>query len=214
MPRGLVCIAVVGFAAAVQSEELPAPIEFDIPPQRLGSALAAYSAASGLQVFYDSDLASGRFSTVVQGRLRPDVALRVLLEGTHLSPIYEKDAFALVPADDVAPTTQAEGTFSNYFAVIQRYLEQELCRHPETVPGVYRLAATFRIRPDGHIAEPELLGSTGNEARDGAIGKLLRGLSIGEAPPTDLPQPVTVLVRPLAPRQTGDCDEAKRVAPP
>ena len=60
-------------------------IEFDIPPQRLASALQAFAEAANLQVSYPSELAGDRMSPGVQGAYASITALDKLLAGTGLT---------------------------------------------------------------------------------------------------------------------------------
>jgi hypothetical protein len=182
------------------------PISFNVPAQSLASALEAYSATAGLEVFYDSNLAAGRRSTAVKGTIAPDVALRVLLEGTGLTVVYAEKAFAIVPA---ASPRQGDGSSLTsqipYLTNIQREIERAFCRRPQSVPGQYRLALRFGIGTSGEVLHPQLLGSTGDPQRDELIADLLRDLNIGQSPPPGLPQPITMIVLPRPPAQTGDC---------
>jgi len=57
---------------------------FNIPAQPLDSALAAYAAATGVQVLYDSRITSGLQSPGVSGPLAPEEALRRLVAGSGL----------------------------------------------------------------------------------------------------------------------------------
>lgn len=188
-------------------------IDFNIPAQPLSSALNAYSAVAGLQVFYDDSLASGRRSTAVSGGLASDVALRVLLEGTGLIAVFAGSAFAVVPAPRDGRASSGPGSpgYQPYFATIQHSIAQAFCRHSQTVPGDYRLALRFHIDASGEVLLAELLHSSGSAQRDQAIVDLLRGLRMAEPPPAGLPQPVTMLISPRPRSQTGDCN---RVAAP
>ena len=189
------------------------PIGFDIPAQPLTSALDAYAAATGLEALYDSDLAAGRRSTVVSGVLVPDVALRVLLEGTGLTVLYTENAFAVVP---MSSNQQGNGRGLDhlpYLAIVQGRIERAFCQHPETMPGQYRVALRFRIGTSGEVLHPELLGKTGDLQRDGMIADLLRNLSIGRSPPPGMPQPVIMIVSPRPPALTGDCGVGESRSP-
>ncbi|MCK9910797.1 hypothetical protein MXD81_16740, partial [Microbacteriaceae bacterium K1510] len=57
----------------------------------------------------------------------------------------------------------------------------------------------------GAVARVELIGSTGSEDRDRVYAAALHSLSIGEAPPQDMPQPVTLMVLPRASRVAAEC---------
>ena len=61
-------------------------IAFDIPAQPLASALEAYSAATGVEIFYDAVLAAGHRSASVKGSFLPARALETLLLGTGYVP--------------------------------------------------------------------------------------------------------------------------------
>ena len=61
---------------------------YHIPSQPLDLALQAFSRTSGVQVLYESELAEGRRSTPVEGRLSGEAALRGLLAGNDLVVHY------------------------------------------------------------------------------------------------------------------------------
>jgi len=84
--------------------------------------------------------------------------------------------------------------FSGYSAVLQTGLRKALCRGEETRPGTYRFLGRLWIGTLGTISRAELITSTGSGARDAALLTTLQGVAIGEAPPPDLPQPVTLLL--------------------
>ncbi|MTD96298.1 energy transducer TonB [Hyphomicrobium sp. xq] len=201
------CVAALHLATGSPFAYQPSTrtISFDIPSQPLAQALEDYVAATGLEVFYDSDLASGRRSTAVAGHLAADVALRVLLEGTDLTALYATNAFSVVPAAPVGPGGEGLVSHPSYLALIQRRIEQAFCRRAVTMPGSYRLAVRFRIGMEGEVLQPELLSTSGSADRDGAIAAVLGGVHIGSGPPSGMPQPIVMLVKPLPPSQTGDC---------
>jgi TonB family protein len=181
-------------------------ISFDIPAQPLVSALEAYAAVTGLQAIYDSELVRHDRSTAVKGLLLPDVALRVILEGTGLTALYTANAFAVVPA----PSIQQDNSKTladriPYLAMVQRDIERAFCRLPETRPGQYRLALRFEIDATGKVAHSQLLSSTGDPQRDELIADVFRDISIEQPPPPGMPQPITMIVSPRPPVQTGDC---------
>lgn len=193
-------------SASIQAK---APISFEIAAQPLVSALDAYAAAAGLEVLYDSELAAGRRSTAVRGVLMPDVALRVLLEGTGLTVLYTDNAFAIVPGPSNRRNAPSSGSvrsdYMPYLALVQGAIEHAFCRQAETMPGQYRAALRFRLGTSGEVLYPQLLGSTGDQYRDRKIGELLRQVSVEQSPPPGMPQPVIMIVSPRAPAQSGDC---------
>jgi hypothetical protein len=206
----LTLVSAVGQSDLQNATTPEARLRFDIPEQPLTTALDAYAAATGLEVLYDSNLAAGRRSTIVRGVLVPDVALRVLLEGTGLTVLYAEHAFAVVPRPSRLQSNSTNPTDRiPYLAIVQGSVERVFCNHPETRPGQYRLALRFSIGAGGEVLQPQLLSSTGDPQRDGLIADLLSGLSIERAPPPDLPQPITMIVSPRPPVQTGDCGSAE-----
>ncbi|WP_454619530.1 STN domain-containing protein [Bradyrhizobium cenepequi] len=207
-------VSVIGNATAAfgqaDAQAFPeSPISFDIPAQQLTSALDAYSLTAGLQVLYDSKLGTMRRSTALRGVLPPDLALRILLEGTGLTAVYSGNSFAVVQFDSDRRTSGPEDVrYTSYFALIQGSIERAFCRHPETMPGRYRLALQFGIGMSGEVLRPRLLATTGVPRRDAMIADLLNGLTIEQPPPSTMPQPVTMIVSPRSPDQTGDCSPA------
>ncbi|MGO4686260.1 STN domain-containing protein [Hyphomicrobium sp. 2TAF46] len=204
---GAAAIYTTTISAAAQTANPHAEIAFDIAAQPLASALDTYVAMTGLGVLYDAGLAAGRRSKAVRGILAADVALRVLLEGTGLTVLYTRDAFSVVPAPAWQPSGKDPGgqDYLPYFGMIQRGIEEAFCREAVTVPGDYRLAVQFRVDGSGKVLQPQLLTTTGSSTRDTAIANLLQTVTIGSRPPRGMPQPVTLLVIPRAPQQTGDC---------
>jgi hypothetical protein len=201
---------IVGASVAALGHSPERTIDFDIPAQTLTSALDAYSVAAGLEVMYDSSLGVTRRSTALRGVLPADIALRVLLEGTGLTAVYSGSSFAVVPLATTRQTSGSEITaYTSYFALIQGNIERAFCRRPETMPGQYRLALQFGIGMSGEVLHPQLLASTGDLRRDAMITDLLHGLTIEQPPPPAMPQPVTLVVSPRSPNQTGDCRPAE-----
>ncbi|WP_205172927.1 TonB C-terminal domain-containing protein, partial [Burkholderia sp. LMG 13014] len=71
-----------------------------------------------------------------------------------------------------------------------------LCAQPGAVPGSYRLVAQVRIDNRGAVVAVNMVASSGSAARDAAVMRALRAMKLDDAPPADLPQPVTILLRP------------------
>ncbi|KPX33279.1 Outer membrane ferripyoverdine receptor [Pseudomonas coronafaciens pv. garcae] len=67
-------------ALSVQGEALAEEFEFDIPAQALSSALKELGRQSDLQILYNPDDVSGKFSSAVHGRLTPEQAVTDLLK--------------------------------------------------------------------------------------------------------------------------------------
>jgi hypothetical protein len=188
-------------------------MDFDIPPQPLATALAAYGAATGIAVLVDGELATGRTSAAVSGLHAPREALRLLLEGTGLVARYASPtAFTLAREEPVAkPSADKRSTASpgpewlGYAAVVQSTLQRALCPSAQTRLGQYRAAMQVWIDKAGVIRRVHLLASTGIGARDAAIARTLSDLVIDGRPPAGLPQPLTLLLAPTADGLPEDC---------
>ncbi|MBR1220564.1 TonB C-terminal domain-containing protein [Bradyrhizobium sp. U87765 SZCCT0131] len=193
-------IAAAG-ASAVAQDRRPAlaeRAEFDIPSQPLVAALETYSVVTGRQVVYSGSLAEGRRSMAVRGRLTSGQALEGLLQGTGLSPRYvAADAFMLDPSplgEGTSINTAPPSTVEQYYGRLQAGLKRAFCADRLLQPGGYRVAVSFWIGAAGGISRVDLLGSTGDAARDDAIGQAIYGLSAGAPPPAGFAQPVVLVI--------------------
>jgi hypothetical protein len=186
-----------------------APLPFDIPAESLEAALDAYGAASHVQVLYETKLTAGRRSTAVDGNYTPEAALRLLLSGSGLDFAYTEDrSVTLVLATAVPPPVRkarSVADFDHFLGGVQTGILAAMCRRPEARPGHFRMAMQLRIGPSGAVEHPVLLSSTGNPARDAAIIDIVSHLFFTEGPPTDMPQPVTLVLSPDASGGAEDC---------
>jgi hypothetical protein len=205
---GLRTAAAVGeIVVAAASDDL----SFAIPGQSLEGALMLYAEATGVEVFVDHALIVGRRSAAVQGVYGFDAALRLMLTGTGLSVLraapraYTLVADAHEPELDRVPAWSGDITQSRFFAALQTAVKQALCAEPEIAPGSYRAALAIRINATGHVVEARLLGTD----VDGPAGRRLvdgiKSVSVGQAPPAGLEQPITFVILPRQTDQTGDC---------
>jgi hypothetical protein len=168
------------------------PVQFAIAAQPLAAALDAYSAVSGLELYYDGDLAAGRRSHRIEGRLVPEVALRELLTGSGLvARATGPNSFTLAP---VSAARFGSAIHQSYFALIQSRVSHALCAHPDTRPGQVDLLLQVWIASTGTVQRAQLLDAPDGNKRESAFAAALRGVSIGVAPPAELPQPVTMAV--------------------
>ncbi|MTD92719.1 TonB-dependent outer membrane receptor [Hyphomicrobium sp. xq] len=184
-------------AQSLDSAAAPA-ISFDIPSQPLANALYAYSTATGIEILVPGDMLEHRRAGAVRGVLPAEEALHVLLSGTGLSPRNTGvRAFTLVPvvAPSAAPATRVP-RFPKYSAALQAAVTRALCRLERTRPGRYRIAARLWVAPTGRVTQVSLLGSTTDGKRDAALVRLLSTVVVGESPPSDMPQPTTMMVLP------------------
>ncbi|MCW5298904.1 hypothetical protein DXT88_12050 [Herbaspirillum lusitanum] len=193
-------------AAAADTAEKSSSFEFDIPSQSLASALDRYAVITGNPVLFPSKLAAGRSSSAVRGRLEAGAALELLLQGTGLAAeqLHEGglNTFALKQlsaADVVEATARAEAkrhVSERYDALVQARVWEALCKDAHTAPGSYRALLRFRIDAQGRIRQPRLVSSTGDARRDSMLTDTLANVGIGQPPPADLMQPLTMLMLP------------------
>jgi hypothetical protein len=176
-------------------------IELDIPAQSLETALGAFGAATQIQLFANAELTSGRQSRSLKGKFIPRAALDTLLAGTGLAArAIDDQGFTLVALPTAAVVAQDRAVspsvlrFNRYSAALQDAVRNALCQHDDTAPGSYRVLARFWIASTGAVARAELVTSTGETQRDGALTAAFQHLAIGTVPPVGMPQPVTLLV--------------------
>uniref|UniRef100_Q07N98 TonB family protein n=1 Tax=Rhodopseudomonas palustris (strain BisA53) TaxID=316055 RepID=Q07N98_RHOP5 len=196
---GLLAAAVPLIAPAFAASD---PIVFDIPAQSLNTALETYSIATGREVVYHGGLAAGRKSSRLKGSYAAEVALKLLLEGTGMTPRYmADDAFVLVPGAATGKLSltaeTAPAAVSDYYGQIQAGIRDAICAHPRTEPGEYRIVVSFWIGTSGTVSRAELLGSSGDRMRDDAIVRTIRNLSIAKPPPSGFAQPITLMIAPV-----------------
>jgi hypothetical protein len=94
------------------------------------------------------------------------------------------------------PVSRTVQRFGSYSAAVQAALRSALCGHEETRPGTYRSLIRLWIGASGAVARAELLTTSGDAARDAVLFAALRAIAVGEPPPPDLPQPITLLLVP------------------
>lgn len=176
-------------------------VEFDIPAQPLDAALGAYGAATRIQLLFDPEITEGRRTNALKGTFTAETALRQLLAGTGVAArTIGDEGFTLVrelgasSPRDWSDTSPMVRRFNAYSAAVQGAMRSALCLHKETMPGSYRVLARLWIGRSGMADRAELLTSTGDAGRDAMLAESFRGLAIGSSPPSDLPQPVTLLV--------------------
>jgi hypothetical protein len=196
-------------------------IVFDIPSQSLGDALYAYSALTGVEILTDDALLSRRRSAGIKGSFTVETALQHLLAHSGLTARYVgvgAGAFTLtqIPAPPAGVSSDddssLEDRYDAYSMMLQSAVVQALCRYDETRPGYYRVAVRLWISPSGLIERAAFLGSTGDGHRDAALLRLFDHMDVGDPPPDGLPQPATLLVMPLSPRETGDCVSVQKAS--
>jgi hypothetical protein len=207
----LIAVSSPAFAAGQDSDASDRPIAFDIAPEPLGDALAAFSAVTGIEVLVDARNVEGHQSAGIVGPMPARKALQVLLAGTPLEvQEFAPGTVTLMrvakwSAIDPKTTSASAWMDAPYFHLIQRAVLRALCRSGETVPGSYRLALKLWIEPSGVISQVKRLDTLGDPDRNAAVDTALRQLDIGSPAPPDLPQPIAVVILPHASRDTADC---------
>lgn len=209
----VMCLGFLGATAAARAESF----DFDIPAQRLSGALDRFADISHQSVLYRDEWVDGRTSSAVHGRYSALAALHLLLAGTGLAADdVRAGASSMPPAQSVASDLSgvARGAFvltpdpatalaapaglaRGYDALVQARVWQTLCEDTRTAPGTYRALLRVQVDASGTLRQARLLASTGDTRRDAAMTTLLTGLPIGATPPTDLAQPLTLMILPL-----------------
>ena len=209
MALGLIAISSVPLVYA-QSPGNNGLTDFSIPAQPLASALNRFGDATGSEVLYEGDLANGRISGSVQGRLAPAEALRRLLSGTGVSArLIAEGTFVLEPAPEPRAGKELPRDHQHYYALIQGAVLDALCDQQEGRPGNYRMITIFRIAPNGAVADLLRMGTSGKAETDELIDRTLRALKVREVPPRDFLQPVRLLFVPQGRGVNSGCDAAE-----
>ncbi len=221
----LVCLAIVTGAPAPAAERADEAgktqsFTFDVAPQPLEAALDVFSSTSNVQVLYETSLTSGRRSAKVRGVFTAQGALSAILAGTGLTAWRTtEDSYSLVPRQDAASLGGADigrprpeiAKYGHFLGVVQAGLLDTLCRSVATRPGQYRIALKFTVEPSGGVFQTSLLSSTGDHEQDARIVAAVERLTVDEAPPPQLSQPITMVIAPRSPDVTGDCASADRM---
>jgi len=188
---------------------------FDIPAQPLADALQRYAMISGRPALFSSAQVAGLTSSPVNGDYTASTALDYLLANTGLVVQHARsgpaEAFVLKTSPTETLPTSHDAPARRYAGRVQADVWSALCANPLTRPGHYRTLLRFAVDPDGNVREAQLLTSTGETRRDAAVLSVLSNVHIDGAPPTELTQPLTMLLLPRDPRQADTsavCDSA------
>lgn len=199
-------------------------VHFDLPAQPLAQALQSIGHMTELVVLAPAPLIEGRVSAPVSGDYLPREALQRVLVGTGLQADFTGPDEALIvsqPAAAAAPVAGQQATERlaidgmtddgdqlAFAAMIQARLIEALCAMSLTRPGNYRLVAQLRIDDRGVVVAADVVGSTGLASRDAAIARAIRTLKLDAAPPSGLPEPITILLRPAGNGVHINCPQA------
>lgn len=198
---GRYVVLAAGFAFGIP---FPALAEvFDIQRQSLSTAIDAFCAATGAEVYYDGEAALGQQSARLAGDHRRDDALRILLGGTELVPLrIRSNSYLLInPGADAARQLAAaksaqDAHYRQYFAVVQHSVLRRLCHYSAGTMTSERLVIRLWIDPAGTVQRLDAAETGQSESRILDLYNSLRGLRLPEAPPSHMPQPVTIALLP------------------
>ncbi len=175
-------------------------MNFNLPAQSLASALERYGIVSGQSVMFVDSLVAGRESSPVQGRYTPRAALQALLAGTGLVAIDvsrdQQSAFTLRQAPGTANVRGQVKLERSYDGMVQARVWAALCADLRSAPGRYRAILRFFVSSSGRIHQVSLISSTGDGQRDAAILSVLAQVQLDRSPPSNLAQPLTLVILP------------------
>lgn len=194
---GLALLALVHTARAQQD------IDFNIPSQPLARALAAFSAATGIEVMVDARHAAGLQAPEVKGAMPPRDGLAQMLAGSEL--VAREFGPGTVTLVALSQGMRSGRDDQRYFGDVQRAIEQALCADTRTLPGRYRVALKLWIASSDEITRASRLDTTGDSMRDETLDTLLPRVSIGRLPPAHLVQPIVLVVSPIAASSATPC---------
>lgn len=189
-----------------------ATVDFDIPAQPLSRALVAYSAATGLDVFYNAALAEKQRSGHVAGPMTAAAALRELLRETgYVAKLTGPATFTIAPATHEGSASRVMSAtmrrqFEPYFATLQRGISDALCRRSGSASDGREQVFRFWLSTSGTIERVDVVIGNGDRAEDQSLAAPIRGLAL-PAPPASLPQPINMVIFPPSDR-TGSCTVA------
>lgn len=196
-------------AAALAGNDGTGAHIYDIPAQPLRQALKTFAENTSLQIFYETSLTAGRWSSPVTGLHDAETALRLLLAGTGLSAgSFESGTVTILetaPHADVRlrqAKARAAG-YTRYFALMQAGVQTALCAAPLVRHDAPERRVQLWIAPSGSLAQARLLTPSASRDDDEAFMAALRNLVVAEPPPASMPEPVTMLIMPRAEDAAG-----------
>jgi TonB family protein len=196
------CMAAIdgSLFAFAQAPRADTEIDFNIPAQSLASALVAYSAATGFEIYYNAALAVNHRSGGVVGHLLPMEAVQMLLKSSgYVARVTAPGALVigLAPnspsaAPEVVPSRRQ---LEPYFAMIQRRISDALCKSSELSSVDREMLLQVWLAPSGAVSQADIIDSKGERAEDQSAIAAIRGL-VFVAPPPAMPQPINMVIFP------------------
>ncbi|HEX3505529.1 MAG TPA: filamentous hemagglutinin family protein [Xanthobacteraceae bacterium] len=163
------------------------PVVFDIPAQPLAVALEVYSATTGIEVFYDAALATGRRSADVKGSLPAMRGLQVLLRGTGYVPrATGPGSISIAPSSlqteqQIPASTRNFDRYESYLAMLQARLGRTLCRGGNSIDPTAVPVADIKVTSSGTVNTALSIVGFGNPylPKGGAAVNVLFGVGPG-----------------------------------
>jgi hypothetical protein len=186
-----------------------APVRFDIDEQPMAQALRLFAQQSGVALLADDRVVAPHESRALHARVRPDEALRQLLQGSGLQARFTAMNAAFVVASPSADARAAApgGAGVESGRSIGEVVLDALCAEPTTRPGRYRLAMQLWADDEGRVTDAVALAPSDDAVRDGHVLARIRGTRL---PAGQHDRPVTLLLVPTV----GDaCVTFGRAAP-
>lgn len=142
LPHSLAMALSLPLAGYVQAQE----VEFDIPPQALGSALQEFGRQADIQVLYRPEEVRNKRSSAIKGKLEPNQAITELLRGTGASVDFQGNAITISVAEAADSSVDLGATMitSNQLGTIT---EDSGSYTPGTIATATRLVLTPRETP-------------------------------------------------------------------
>lgn len=200
-------------------------IRFDISARPLSAAIEAYALATGVQVLYDRPRGEALRSPGVAGLYTREAALKVLLTGTGLDPVFTHgdsvvlrpgassatvpnfgpppSDMAVLPLDTlevrgegmIPAATRDRLDLQFYGGLVRSAVHRALMSDRVTASGRYRVTLKLWIGSSGAVEQLVTTDSSGDQKRDLAIAAVVRQVVVSPPPPEGLPQPVVLVVR-------------------
>jgi TonB family protein len=206
------------------SRPVSGQLRFDIPAQRLSSALKAFVLATHIEVLSDEPAGAELMSGGASGIYTPQGALQALIAGTGLTaqftgsrtailrpassappgrpedspladgPVIDLDAIQIQGAAPIAAPSKGRLNYRLYAYSVSQALGSAVRQDPRTSSGAYTARARVWLNEQGHVVQAVLSQSSGQPPLDAQIVRVLRQASVNPPPPEGMPQPVTIVI--------------------
>lgn len=201
----LLALASFGLALPAAAQDAGARGRHSQPAMPLAEALRQFARTSSYDVVFPEELVKGRQSAPVKDARNAHDALAQMLAGSGLVPRFTRpDAFILeapaaaAPADlsleriEVVspPLGQREAAYRWYGEKLLEASLETLRHSREMGMRSYDFTIYVWLSAEGTIIDLEGHGGSGQSEVLGLATGMLKGLVLGIAPPTDMPQPV------------------------